>query len=66
MDRLKYCNDTDLYQFLDTRTSDRCLLNIVQLLGFLGFSLYPIAYSLTMTKTKDLSKFTVKTRREKF
>ena len=36
-----YNFDTVLCQFLETRTSDRCLKGIVQLLRFSGISLYP-------------------------
>ena len=37
-----YNFDTVLYQFLETGTSDRCLICIVQNLRFSGFSLYPL------------------------
>ena len=37
-----YKFDTVLHQFLETGTSDRCLIGIVQLLRFSGFSLYPL------------------------
>ena len=33
-------------QFLETGTSDRCIIGIVQLLRFLGFSLYPFLFFL--------------------
>ena len=36
-----YNFDTVLYQFLETGTSDRCLICIVQNLRFSGFILYP-------------------------
>ena len=35
-----------LYQFLETGTSDRCLICIVQNLRFSGFSLYPLSLFL--------------------
>ena len=41
-----YYFDTVLCQFLETGTSDKCLLGIVQLLRFLGFSLYPLLFFL--------------------
>ena len=41
-----YNFDTVLYQFLETGTSDRCLICIVQNLRFSGFSLYPLAFFL--------------------
>ena len=41
-----YNFDTVLYQFLETRTSDRCLICIVQRLRFSGFSLYPLSFFL--------------------
>ena len=37
---------TVLRQFLETGTSDRCLIGIVQLLRFSGFSLYPLSFFL--------------------
>ena len=43
-----YNFDTVLCQFLETGTSDRCLISIVQLLRFLGFSLYPLSFFLYM------------------
>ena len=36
--------DTVLYQFLETRTSDRCPIGIVQNLKISGFILYPISF----------------------
>ena len=39
-----YNFDTVLYQFLETGTSDRCLICIVQNLRFSGFSLYPLSF----------------------
>ena len=41
-----YKVDTVLYQFLETGTSDRCLIGIVQLLRFSGFILYPLSFFL--------------------
>ena len=41
-----YNFDTVLCQFLETGTSDRCLIGIVQLLRFSGFSLYPLSFFL--------------------
>ena len=38
------CIYMNLYQFLETGTSDKCLICIVQLLRFSGFSLYPISF----------------------
>ena len=38
-----YNFDIVLYQFLETGTSDRCLIGTVQNLRFLGFSLYPLS-----------------------
>ena len=38
-----YNFDAVLYQFLETGTSDRCLMCIVQRLRFSGFILYPIS-----------------------
>ena len=42
-----YKFDTVLYQFLKTRTSDRCLIGIVKFLRFSGFRLYPF-FSFTV------------------
>ena len=39
-----YNFDTVLCQLLETGTSDRCLIYIVQLLRFSGFSLYPLSF----------------------
>ena len=41
-----YNVDTVLCQFLETGTSDRCLICIVQLLRFSGFSLYSLSFFL--------------------
>ena len=41
-----YNFDTVLYQFLETGTSDRCLICIVQLLRFPCFILYPLSFFL--------------------
>ena len=41
-----YNFDTVLYYFLETGTSDRCLICIVQNLRFSGFSLYPLSFFL--------------------
>ena len=41
-----YDVDTVLYQFLETGTSDRCLICLNQLLSFSGFSLYPLWFFL--------------------
>ena len=41
-----YKFDTVLYKFLQTGTSDKCLIGIVQLLRFSGFSLYPLSFFL--------------------
>jgi len=38
--------DSVLCQFLETGTSDRCLLGIVQLLRFSGFTLYSLSFFL--------------------
>ena len=35
-------------QFLDTRTSERCLTGLVQLLRFSGYSLHPFHFSFTV------------------
>jgi len=43
-----YNFDTVLCQFLETGTSDRCLLCIVQHLRFSGFILYPLSFFLYM------------------
>ena len=43
-DTFWYNFDTVLCQFLETGTSDRCLIGIVQLLRFSGFSLYPLSF----------------------
>jgi len=43
---LVYNFDTVLCQFLETGTSDRCLIGIVQNLRFSGFSLYPLSFFL--------------------
>ena len=40
--------DTVLYQFLETETSDRCLICIVQHLRFSGLFLYPLSFSFTV------------------
>ena len=37
---------TVLYQFLETGTSDRCLIYIIINLRFSGFSLYPLSFFL--------------------
>ena len=37
---------TVLRQFLETGTSDRCLIGIVQLPRFSGFSIYPLSFFL--------------------
>ena len=42
-----YNFDTVLYQFLETETSDRCLICIVQRLRFSGFILYPLSFFLS-------------------
>ena len=48
--RITYINtfwynfDSVLCQFLETGTSDICLIGIVQLLRFSGFSLYPLSF----------------------
>ena len=42
-----YNFDTVLYKFLETGTSDICLIYIVQLLRFSGFSLYPLSFFLS-------------------
>jgi len=39
-----YKFDTVLYQFLETGTSDSCLICIVQRLRFSGFILYPLSF----------------------
>ena len=41
-----YNFDTVLYKFLETGTSDRCLIYILQRLRFSGFSLYPLSFFL--------------------
>ena len=46
MHKFLYKFDTVLYQFLETGTSDRCLIGIVQLLRFSGFILYPLLFFL--------------------
>ena len=40
--------DTVLCQFLETGTSDRCLIRIVQLPRFSGFSIYPLSVPLKL------------------
>ena len=42
-----YQFDTAFYQFLETGTSDRTLMGLYQLLKCIGFSLYPLSFSLT-------------------
>ena len=49
-----YNFDTVLCQFLETRTSDRCLIGIVQLLRFSGFSLYPLSFFLYTKRNTSL------------
>ena len=44
--RFWYKFDTVLRQFLETGTSDRCLIGIVKILRFSGFSLYPLSFFL--------------------
>ena len=44
-----YKFDTVLYQFLETGTSNKCLIGIVQLLRFSGFRLYPFHFSFTVS-----------------
>ena len=39
-----YNFDTVLYEFLETGTSDRCLIYMGQLLRFTGFSLNPLSF----------------------
>jgi len=41
-----YNFDTVLYQFLETGTSDRCLICLNQLPRFSGFRLYPLSFFL--------------------
>ena len=41
-----YNFDTVLCQFLETGTSDKCLIGIVQNLKFSGFILYPLSFFL--------------------
>ena len=41
-----YNFDTDLYQVLETGTSDRTLISLYQLPRFSGFSLYPLSFYL--------------------
>jgi len=41
-----YSFDTAFYQFLETGTTDRCLIGIVQNLKFLGFILYSLSFFL--------------------
>ena len=58
-----YNFDTVLYQFLETGTSDRRLICIVQRLRFSGFSLYPFHFSFTVHlrgKNAQVTWFTVK------
>ena len=43
-----YNNDTDLYKFLETGTSDRCLTCIVQRLRFSFSSYTPFQFSFTV------------------
>ena len=43
-----YNFDTVLCQFLETGTSDRCLIGIVQLLRFSGFSQYTLHYTFLL------------------
>jgi len=52
--------DTALCQDLETGTSDRCLMGIVQLLRFLGFSLYLLSFSL-YSPFKTAQKTDIKT-----
>ena len=53
-----YNFDTVLYQFLETGTSDRCLICIVQNLKFSGFNLYPLSFFLysPFNKFKNLAR----------
>ena len=46
--------DPVLYQFLETGTSDRCLICIVQCLRFSGFILYSFHFSFTVPLKKNL------------
>jgi len=41
-----YRFDKGLFQFLETETSDRCLICILQRLRFSGFILYPLSFFL--------------------
>ena len=41
-----YNFDTVICQFLETGTSDRCLIGIVQLLRFSGFTIYSLSFFL--------------------
>ena len=43
-----YNFDSVLCQFLETGTSDRCLIGIVHLLRFSGFSQYPLHYTFLL------------------
>ena len=55
--RFWYNFDTVLYQFLETGTSDRCLICIVQRLRFSGFKLYPLSLFLYRDSIKVISVF---------
>ena len=49
--------DTVLYQFLETETSDRCIICIVQRLRFSGFILYSLSFFLYSPFTLVLIRF---------
>ena len=46
IEKFWYNFGTVLYQFSETRTSDRTLILLDQLLKFLGFSIYPLSFFL--------------------
>ena len=53
----EYNFDTVLYWFLETGTSDRSLICIVQRLRFSGFSLYPLSFFLYSPSKFQYSQF---------
>ena len=52
-----YNFDTDLYPFLETGTSDRCLIVIVQRLRFSGFTPFHISFTVPFNHGNSLDQF---------
>ena len=59
-----YNFDTVLCQFLETGTKDECLIGIVQLLRFSGFSLYPLSFFLNSPFKHDYAQVFLKKKQQ--